>query len=121
MSLRVTLDGEDVTGDLLFSSSVGTADAATLTFDVAPPKGTAIFVAGSVGGSISGTFNSGGLWSSLPKTPATGKVHRWNAPELSEADQRMIDEFLIESFARGFAKQQERRDALVAKGWTLVP
>lgn len=88
VSLTVTLDGKDVTGDLLLNSTTGPAEAGTLSFDVAPGEDETHYI----------VFSSSGI--STVRIPSTAKRHYW----ISEADSRIITDFLIASFARGFAR-----------------
>lgn len=87
MALTFAYDGEDITGDVLptVTTSTGTvwSDSGTFTLDVAPASGW-----------LSGTFTT---------TPSTGglSIRR----RISPADQKIIDGFLIDSFARGFAQE----------------
>ena len=105
--------GGDATGTFELSPSVTIHNGDTISFKMM----TKVVAAGVVtsitkhpSGALTGAFASGGLFTRMTRTPASGKVHRWDAPEVSEADQRMIDEFLIESFARGFVREQAARD-----------
>ena len=104
MSLKVTLGGKDVTDKVVINPYTGSAAPSSFSFDIAPAKDFTITMTST---------NSGTLSYGWPTAVAKGSGWAYSPvprPELSEADQRMIDEFLIESFARGFAREQAARD-----------
>lgn len=109
--LQVHNGFEGMSGTFNFNSTVtiNTGDTVMVSDGASTVMSGVVTSYTKTAGTTSGAFVSSSLWSSMTKAPATGKVHRWPKEYVSPADQRMIDEFLIESFARGFAREQAAR------------
>jgi len=125
MSLTMSIGGKDITSFNDFTVNNDGAGNVTGTFEIPPSisvnPGDTISVGWDTGGSIttgvvtrtihttgttSGTFST--LWPSTAgsTTIVTGTVWPVGWRRLTHEDEKLIEEFLIDSFARGFAKEQ---------------